>query len=440
MEKNVVLKDPKGLVEKDLTTVYKALETTIPQAIPAVLATFKRKEEYTQSNKSLLKHKIETLTGKTIALIMEEMDYIPENPNQTGMDLDTMKLLAHYLILYSNGAPLIQVSKKSNRSPGILSPPTKGYMESTRIESPTRKTKSTPNKSPRKILESRNTSTCQEDSSDDDQPSGKVIQTEPVLKEKYESNSCGTLVLVILVGVIVAILSGLYFSEELWPQTIPAPSADHWNVARRTFTTRLRGLKSSLPNQSTRLWSVVSAAVKQTLRPRPEYPAVVLLVAPRSAEHAATCLAARLAGVAEEVLGGAGGGKVVKMVDIAEAGEGGRREGLANHLHSALSRSKAAALLGLENLDPDAAMTLHAFADNVNAPYKQAVMVLTLLEDGDQGGKKFRNGEEAAERLLAGAWGDQLGDDKLYPIISRVAVNVAMVEQEEKEVVKGLCP
>ena len=31
MEKQIVLKDPKGLVEKDLTTVYKALETTIPQ-------------------------------------------------------------------------------------------------------------------------------------------------------------------------------------------------------------------------------------------------------------------------------------------------------------------------------------------------------------------------------------------------------------------------
>merc|ERR1719309_355195 len=299
-------------------------------------------------------------------------------------------------------------------------------MESTRIESPTRKTKLTP-KSPGNAS-NRNT-TSQEDSSDDDQPSGKVRQTEPVLKEKYKSNSCGTLVLVILFGVMVAILSGLYLGEDLWPQTIPPPSSvDDWNVARRTLTTRLRGLKSSLPNQSTRLWSVVSAAVKQTLRHQPEYPAVVLLVAPRSAEPAASCLAARIAGVAEEVLGGAGGGKVVKMVDIAEAGEGGRREDLANHLHSALSGSKAVALLGLENLDPTAAMTLHAFADNVNAPYKQAVMVLTLLEDGDMGKKKFRNGEEAAERLLAGAWGDQLGDDKLYPIISRVAVNVVMVE------------
>ena len=49
--------------------------------------------------KSILKHKIQTLTGKSIKILEEEMGYKPKDPNEPSMDVDTMKSLASSLVL-----------------------------------------------------------------------------------------------------------------------------------------------------------------------------------------------------------------------------------------------------------------------------------------------------------------------------------------------------
>ena len=49
--------------------------------------------------KSILKHKIQTLTGKSIKTMEEEMGYVPKNPDEPSMDVDTMRKLASSLVL-----------------------------------------------------------------------------------------------------------------------------------------------------------------------------------------------------------------------------------------------------------------------------------------------------------------------------------------------------
>ena len=51
---------------------------------------------------------------------------------------------------------------------------------------------------------------------------------------------------------------------------------------------------------------------------------------------------------------------------------------LTSQLHSSLSSVASMALLHLEQIHSQAAMAFHAFTDNSNAPYKQAVLVLSL--------------------------------------------------------------
>ena len=69
--------------------------------------------------KSILKHKIQTLTGKNIKQLEEAMGYKvilkllldiynivspqPKNPDEMTMDIDTMKKLASSLILQAEG-------------------------------------------------------------------------------------------------------------------------------------------------------------------------------------------------------------------------------------------------------------------------------------------------------------------------------------------------
>ena len=52
--------------------------------------------------KSILKHKIQTLTGKSIKTLEEEMEYQPKNPDEPSMDIDTMRKLASSLVLLAS--------------------------------------------------------------------------------------------------------------------------------------------------------------------------------------------------------------------------------------------------------------------------------------------------------------------------------------------------
>ena len=49
--------------------------------------------------KSILKHKIQTLTGRSIKKLEEEMGYQAKDPNEPSMDIETMRSLASSLVL-----------------------------------------------------------------------------------------------------------------------------------------------------------------------------------------------------------------------------------------------------------------------------------------------------------------------------------------------------
>ena len=97
----MILTNDKGLVNADLSLAYRA--ATAGAVNPDQVTMFKKKENISGMARSILKHRIQTLTGKQIKLIEEEMGYKPKDPNELGMDLETMKRLAHFLILLSNG-------------------------------------------------------------------------------------------------------------------------------------------------------------------------------------------------------------------------------------------------------------------------------------------------------------------------------------------------
>jgi len=100
MDKQVILADTAALVGADLNLAYKAVRSDKSPA--GVVARFKKKEDIDRMTKSILKHKIQTLTGKSIKILEDEMGYKPKDPNEPSMDIDTMRRLASSLVLLAS--------------------------------------------------------------------------------------------------------------------------------------------------------------------------------------------------------------------------------------------------------------------------------------------------------------------------------------------------
>jgi len=94
----LILKNETSLIDADLSAAYQAYPL-----VKEVTAMFRKKEDINKMSKSVLKHRIQTLTGRNIQIIQDEMKYKPVDPNETGMNHDIMKKLAHCLILLAEG-------------------------------------------------------------------------------------------------------------------------------------------------------------------------------------------------------------------------------------------------------------------------------------------------------------------------------------------------
>jgi len=216
-------------------------------------------------------------------------------------------------------------------------------------------------------------------------------------------------------------------------------SAGHWKEMRAMVKNELLTLRTQFPNQtSPGFWTLVSATLKAPMHPLPDYPGVLLFISTPLARDTANCLASRLVEISSKVLARPGllPPPVPSLVlpssslpdDPAES-----KQQLTDKLYAALGLGSAVALLDLEKIDPVAALTLHAFADNTNAPFKQAVLVSTL--EAELGDCKL---EQRAERTLTRLWGPSLGPDKLAALLSRLVVAVAEVHPETD--IGVLCP
>jgi len=100
MDRQIILSNQEALKGADLSPAYNAVKADKSPA--GLVARFKKKEDIDRMTKSILKHKIQTLTGKSIKNMEEEMGYVPKNPDEPSMDIDTMRKLATSLVLLAS--------------------------------------------------------------------------------------------------------------------------------------------------------------------------------------------------------------------------------------------------------------------------------------------------------------------------------------------------
>ena len=248
-----------------------------------------------------------------------------------------------------------------------------------------------------------------------------------------------------LVCVGLALLAG---PELPWPSYHPSPprSPEQWRQERTKLSSGLRDLRVQFSNQTRPAWTLVAASLKAPMQPLPDYPAVLLLlVGTEAALPTAGCLASRLVRLSSAGLAPAPPGLVpppasqltIEAALLPQTDEGAAKAELTQELHRLLGTWGAAGISSLHLLAPAPALTLHAFADNSNAPYKQAALVATLVAGpGAEPGCQL---ERRAEAALSAVWAEQLGQDKLAALLSRLVVSVAEVNQESAETLSAIC-
>ena len=101
-----------------------------------------------------------------------------------------------------------------------------------------------------------------------------------------------------------------------------------------------------------------------------------------------------------------------------------RREGLT-------SGSQIAIVHHLELLHGESAMMLHAYCDNENAPFRRAIFILTLFVD--QTSSEVAETESFVEDRLKVLWGDMLGTNRFYPLVTRIAHSIAFMRPESND-------
>lgn len=213
-------------------------------------------------------------------------------------------------------------------------------------------------------------------------------------------------------------------------------TAEHWKIVRKDFRSDLIKIKTRFPNQSATTWKMIGATIKAPLHPLPDYPGVLLLVSPPSATPTAHCLASQLMEVSVAALARPGmipphsSQMMIQAEDLVSLDPDTAKQQLTDKLHQNLRSWGVAGINHLEKLQPAAALTLHAFADNSNAPYTQAVMVYTLELKEDEEVQEDCNLEAKVEKQLFEVWREELGLDKFSALISRVVVSVASVRPE----------
>ncbi len=183
------------------------------------------------------------------------------------------------------------------------------------------------------------------------------------------------------------------------------------------------GLKEQFPSQEKKIWTTVLASLKGVLKPEPKQPSVILLIGDGKAFKSTQCLASKLSSLATVLL--------AESNDAAPQHVGSSfpsKSALHRQLESDLSLRSAFSLSHLELLPGSSAMALHAFCDNISAPYKRASIVLAVEEEEE--GESLLP-DVAAERVLTRSWSTELDEDRVSPLLSRLTVSVVRIAPEK---------
>lgn len=194
-------------------------------------------------------------------------------------------------------------------------------------------------------------------------------------------------------------------------------------------------LKKEHVNQPSLSFRIIKKALESVLvlknRTEPSAPAVLLLMSTKGAEVETAAFAEQLA---ELVASGYGNYQNIYGNQLQTEDPDRAKKEIDNLIKGAPQYNNRHIVVLIRNLDvipSKAVMMLHGYCDHENAPFKNAVFIMTISTDADVDNCESKHFDEAAESHLTRMWGD-LGKDKLNALLSRITVSVAAIFHKTK--------
>ena len=232
-------------------------------------------------------------------------------------------------------------------------------------------------------------------------------------------------------GVITAMIGFMvlvFIQYEANSPSILNKDPEYWGKTLKSLRDEMKVLKQEFAAQDKRSWALISSSVQGILKEDPSQPAVLLFASTEKTRAISECLAVKVAQLGSGILG-----KVPPPKRPSDASQYLTKADLFRRMDKELASRGAFVLGRLETLSGDVAMALHGICDNLNAPQKQAVVVMLLeLPDTTDDAEGNLNVEYVVENMLTMKWQDQLDVDKISPILSRITASVVWIKEENK--------
>ena len=205
------------------------------------------------------------------------------------------------------------------------------------------------------------------------------------------------------------------------------------NITSEMFLRAFNSVRESFRWQTSGFWGIIRAAIKPiVLQENPDQPAVFVLVVPSDTHKTSACFIRLLSDTVTDLF--QTNSAVEFFTDaVSNLSPDRVKRLLDDRLKGGLAMgSRVAIVHHLEQLHGESAMMLHAYCDNENAPFRRAIFILALFVD--ETSSDVSETESFVEDRLRVFWGDTLGTNRFYPLITRIAHSIAFVRPEPSDV------
>ncbi|XP_061163803.1 uncharacterized protein LOC133172957 [Saccostrea echinata] len=277
-------------------------------------------------------------------------------------------------------------------------------------------------------------------------PSEKTLRESSVKENKQSgsdlSSSCSCCAwCVMITGILSCVLIVLFILVVIsLPQGSNVTDSYHAKIdIKEKFTNKFKELRKEFTAQDNEFWKKIKVPVMRVVQEEePEYPAVILLVVPKggTTSRTATCLAKNyITKLSNLHTGGNQKGGYINVQSIRADSVDDVKYQLDNEIKHVFDtralKLHTVVIDHIEALDPQVMLLFHGYCDGDHAPYKKAVIMLVLHTDLDT--KVADDLDRVVDQHLHSLWQKGLDDDKIPPLIARVANNKAMVRDEKSE-------
>lgn len=272
-----------------------------------------------------------------------------------------------------------------------------------------------------------------------------VKENKELKTDLQSSYSCCAKCFMMTVIVIVVLITAVFLLRVIpsWQDRSKVTNSNPADIdVKEKFAIKFKELKREFLAQDSEFWRKIKVPVMRVVQEEePDYPAVILLVVPKgdTTSQTATCLAKNyITKLSNLHTGGNKKGGYINVQNIQADSADDVKYQLDNEIKSVFDSSAhklhTVVIDHIEALDPQVMLLFHGYCDGDHAPYKKAVIILVLHTDLDT--KVAGDLDKVVDQHLQSLWQKSLDDDKIPPLIARVANNKAMIRDEKS---KTLC-